>query len=51
MCMCIQMCTHVTCVISHMLMVHELKTHRKLTHVCSKSACAYRGKHIHGTYM
>ena len=50
MCMCIQMYTHVTCVISHMFMVHEIKT-QKLMHVCSKSACAYRGKHMHGTYM
>ena len=27
------------------------KNTQKLTHVCSKSACAYRGKHLHGTYM
>ena len=26
--MCIQMCTHATCVISHMFMVHEIKTHK-----------------------
>ena len=26
--MCIQMCTHVTCVISHLFMVHEIKTHK-----------------------
>ena len=28
MCMCMQMCTHETCVISHMFMVHEIKTHK-----------------------